>query len=155
MEGKLGSEKEKSVVGKSKSLSQSYAIAVTFSHAYNFRHPERTFFPSIQISPHFLKVFIYDNQKDIMVAQSFRWSSGALLVLWAVVNYSLFLNHHAPEQLRMRFLGAPEPWNYSQGFEVAHNLHFLREKRAVISTSLEFSYDPLYLLYSDVVKCDQ
>ena len=123
MEGSAGSEKDDSVVGKCKSLNQSYAITVTFSHVYHSRHPERTFFPSIQISPHWLKVFIYDMEK-YMVAQSFVWTSGSFLVLWAVLNYFLFLKLHVP-QSSMPFIGSREPCNDFQGFEVADRLHYM------------------------------
>ena len=131
VEGKVGHANNDSVIGSTKSLSQSYAIAVTFSHVYHLRHSKRTFFPSIQISPNWFKVFLYDVQQDVMLAQSFNWSSGSFLVLWAVVNYYHFLRYQIPEEC-MRFVGSHGQAVDYQGFEEADILHYMEAKGNVI-----------------------
>ena len=131
MEGNVGPEKDSSVTGSTKSLSQSYAVTVTFSQVYHLRHPERKFFPCIQISPYWFKVLIYDVEKDVMVAQSFQWCSGSFLVLWAVVNYYHFLEKEIPKE-GMRFVGSHRLKDECLGFEEADILHYMEAKGNVV-----------------------
>ena len=88
-------------------FSQAFATAVTFSYVYHYiafrgSYPHSLLLPTIQISPKGYQIFLYDCNKDIMLASNFVWNRASLINLWAFIHYHLFFPTTFPQNLAYR-----------------------------------------------------
>lgn len=86
-------DKNEAVERKVSSTSQAIATCIGFSFVYRSRHPKLIkFVPTILTSNQGFVVLLYDSEMDVLLKCGLPWSRQFLLVLWAVLNYQLFLN---------------------------------------------------------------
>ena len=84
MEGKKGTG--------SSCTSQAIATCIAFSFVYHSHHPKLTFVPTILTIAKGFVVFLYNSVEDILLKCGLPWRQECLLILWAVLNYQLFLD---------------------------------------------------------------
>ena len=117
------------IKGKSKALSQFYAITKSFATIYYTRfHKDksRSLFPAVEIHANGFVVSMYDVEADIMLAMNYGWTSVNFVVLWAVLNYAIFLVPKVPG-ISLKFT-KPGRVLYSKDME----MHFMAHLNDVI-----------------------
>lgn len=114
-----------------RNFSQVIATAITFSYVYSKRHKAKgSLVPAIQVSNSGLAIFFYDCKLDVLVGQIFTWTPGALVILWAALNYRIFIPQLTDKVKGYKF-GYEEVAKTTQcGFKDNLPLHYAKKLNA-------------------------